>query len=56
MFFVMKGYMFIKQVNIFQILLQQLSKYFQVQVKPNLTLYICSSCLHNIDEDKTTFV
>jgi hypothetical protein len=28
------------------------SIYIQIQIKPNSTSYICTSCLHNISENK----
>jgi hypothetical protein len=31
---------------------KQLSIYFQIQIKPSSTTYICTSCLHNISENK----
>jgi hypothetical protein len=31
---------------------RQLSIYFQIQIEPISTSYICASCLHNISENK----
>jgi hypothetical protein len=34
-------------------MLKKLFKYFQIKIKPSSTLYICSNCLHNINENKS---
>jgi hypothetical protein len=52
----MKGYVF-KTNLIFKYFLNQLSKqlsiYFQIQIKFSSTSYTCTSCLHNISENKS---
>jgi hypothetical protein len=46
--------MFLKQLKCFSNQLsRQLSIYFQIQIKPNSTLYICTTCFHNISENKS---
>jgi hypothetical protein len=27
--------------------------YFQIQIKPSITTYICTSCLHNINKNQS---
>jgi hypothetical protein len=45
--------MFLKQLKSFSNQLsRQLFIYFQIQIEPNSTTYICTSCLHNISENK----
>jgi hypothetical protein len=45
---------FLKQLKYFSNQLsKQLFMYFQIQIKPSSTSYICISCLHNISENKS---
>jgi hypothetical protein len=49
----MKGYFFKKKLKYFlNKLLKQLFTYFQIQIKPSITTYICTSCLHNINRNQ----
>jgi hypothetical protein len=44
---------YLKQLKCFlNQLLKQLSIYFQIQIKPSSTSYMCTSCFHNISENK----
>ncbi len=51
----MKGYV-LKVIKCFSNKLSiQLFAYFQIQIKPSSTSYICTSWLHNINENKRFF-
>jgi hypothetical protein len=46
--------MFLKEIKYFiNQLLRQLSIYFKIQIEPSSTSYSCTSCLHNISENKS---
>ncbi len=49
---VVKGYVFKNNLNVFQINYQNLFIYFQIQLEHSSTSYMCTSCLHNISENK----